>query len=293
MQPAFPTSDYYEGSAPPRGQQPTASLPTNGGQPQDGSHVHRRSIDGDGAQLCPCSLATSTPQTFLMASAPATKYQPRSRQPTRASVHCVSAHIRQVGADAALKGVRPLVRSRYTFPSRLPDPDRLAVPARPVVVGAAPTRALRFQGQAAPSFNDPLRRAAVEYLNPLDHRRLVAHYVLAAQSGRVAGAATEKHGLAAHRPKRPAVCVLPEGPCPGSPDRTHGAGQSPQSTIFMPRHAEHQPATVRASAVGGRVGGIWMVRRESLDLVPIPRLTPPGATPTIRLNARANAASDR
>jgi hypothetical protein len=59
--------------------------------------------------------------------------------------------------------------------------------------------------------------------------------VLAAQSGRVAGAATEKHGLAAHRPKRPADCVLPRDPCPGSPDRTHGAGQSPRAPIFMPR----------------------------------------------------------
>jgi cytochrome bd ubiquinol oxidase subunit I len=45
-----------------------------------------------------------------------------------------------------------------------------------VVVGAAP--ALRFQGQAAPSFSDPLRRAAVGSLIPLDHRRLVAHYAL-------------------------------------------------------------------------------------------------------------------
>src|SRR5215211_6503156 len=33
-------------------------------------------------------------------------------------------------------------------------------------------------------------------------------------------------------PKRPAVCVLPRGPCPGSPDRTHGAGQSLQSPDF-------------------------------------------------------------
>ena len=81
MRPAFPTSDYYEGSAPPQGQQPTASLPTNRGQPQDGSHVHRRPIDGGGAQLFPCSLATSTPQTFLMASAPATKFRRRSRPP--------------------------------------------------------------------------------------------------------------------------------------------------------------------------------------------------------------------
>src|SRR6188472_2164429 len=81
MWPAFPTSDYSGGSAPPQGQQPTASLPANRGQPQDGSHVHRRPIDGGGAQLFPCCLATSTPQTFLMASAPTTKYRRRSRPP--------------------------------------------------------------------------------------------------------------------------------------------------------------------------------------------------------------------
>ena len=102
-------------------------------------------------------------------------------------MHCSSAHIRQVGADAALEGVQPLVRSRYTFPSRLPDPGRLAVPARPVVVGAAPTRTLRFQGQAAPSFSNPLRRAAVGSLTPLDHRRLVAHFALAAHPGESQG----------------------------------------------------------------------------------------------------------
>ena len=33
----------------------------------------------------------------------------------------------------------PLVHSRYTFPSCLPDPDRLVVPTRPGVVRAAPT----------------------------------------------------------------------------------------------------------------------------------------------------------
>src|SRR4051812_39187809 len=169
MRPAFPASDYYEGSAPPRGPQPTASLPAPRGRPQDGSHVHRRPIDGDGAQLFPCSLAMSTPQTFLMTSAPTTKFRRQSRPSTTTGVHCSSAHIHQVGADAALKGVQPLVRSRYTFPSRLPGPGRLAVPTRPVVVGAAPIHALRFQSRTAPSFNDPLRRAAVGSLTPLGH----------------------------------------------------------------------------------------------------------------------------
>ena len=37
----------------------------------DGSHVHHEPVDGVGAQLCPCSLATSTPQAFLVASWPA------------------------------------------------------------------------------------------------------------------------------------------------------------------------------------------------------------------------------
>ena len=161
-----------------------------------------------------------------MASAPATKYQPRSRPPHRDGVHCVSAHIHQVGADASLKGVRPLVRSRCTFPSRLPDPGRLAVPTRPVVVGAAPTRALRFQGQAAPSFNDPLRRAAVGSLIPLDQSTPRGALRALSATGQVAGAATEtstgskpivQNGLPNY--------VLPEGPNPGratvrpAPDR--------------------------------------------------------------------------
>jgi hypothetical protein len=43
---AFPSSDYYQGSAPSRGQQPTTCLPATGntrrrgGQPRDGSHVY-------------------------------------------------------------------------------------------------------------------------------------------------------------------------------------------------------------------------------------------------------------
>jgi hypothetical protein len=76
--PAFPTSDYYGGSVPSCDQQPTAGLPATGldsrrgGRSQDGSHVHHQPIDGVGAQLFPGSLATGTPQTFPVASWPAT-----------------------------------------------------------------------------------------------------------------------------------------------------------------------------------------------------------------------------
>jgi hypothetical protein len=78
MWPAFPASDYYEGSVPSRRQQPTTSLPASAlagrreGQRRDGSHVHHTPVDGGGAQLCPCSLATPTPQTFGVASQPRT-----------------------------------------------------------------------------------------------------------------------------------------------------------------------------------------------------------------------------
>jgi hypothetical protein len=77
MWPAFPTSDYYEGSVPPQDHQSTTDLPATalagrrGGQSQDGSHVHHAPVDGGGAQLCSCSLATGTPQAFPVASPPA------------------------------------------------------------------------------------------------------------------------------------------------------------------------------------------------------------------------------
>jgi hypothetical protein len=81
MRPAFPASDYYGPSAPSRRHQPTANLPTTGGRHRDGSHVHHVSIDGIGAQLFPCSLATSTPQTFLAASPPTALRRLRSPRP--------------------------------------------------------------------------------------------------------------------------------------------------------------------------------------------------------------------
>ena len=148
MWPAFPTSDYYEGSAPLRGQQSTANLPATGlagrrgGQPRSGSHVHHRPVDGGGARLFPCSFALGTPQ-----SSPGS---PRRRQqchrggdrrmPPGGRVLRPGPHPPGWSRFFSLEGVPPPVHSCCTFPSRLPGPSRLAVPARPVVVGAAPTR---------------------------------------------------------------------------------------------------------------------------------------------------------
>ena len=64
---AFPASAYYGGSVPTRAHQLTTQLPGTDmagrweGQARAGSHVHCASIDGMGAQLCPCGIAMSTP----------------------------------------------------------------------------------------------------------------------------------------------------------------------------------------------------------------------------------------
>jgi hypothetical protein len=46
-------------------------------------------------------------------------------------------------------------------------------------------------------------------------------------------------------------CVLPRSPRPGSPDRTHGPGRSPQPRIFMLRPAVVTDDHVRALAIAG------------------------------------------
>src|SRR4051794_38365977 len=157
------------------------------------------------------------------------------RRPTNpVSVEVSPAH----GADAALKGVQPLVRSRYTFPSRLPDPGRLAVPTRPVVVGAASIHALRFQSRTAPSFNDPLRRAAVGSFTPLGHS--TPRGALRARSATRPVATGGHRTVGLSRPSsKPACpcCVLPKAPKPNAltvirdPDRA-------LERIFIPRTRE-------------------------------------------------------
>ena len=75
-----------------------------------------------------------------------------------------------------LEGVRSLVSLAYTFPSCLPDPGRLVVPTRPVVVRAAPTF------PASPGSGCPqLQRAAATahrrgpFIPSRSKQRLVAH----------------------------------------------------------------------------------------------------------------------
>jgi hypothetical protein len=108
---AFPRSEYYGGSAPSRSHQPTTSLPAAtldarpDGRDQDGSHVHHVPIDGGSVQLFPGSLATSTPQTFLVASSAGINGRHWSRLTIRRfGAHCCPAQIRQVEPVPHLRG---------------------------------------------------------------------------------------------------------------------------------------------------------------------------------------------
>jgi len=163
---AFPSPDYYGGSAPSLAPQVTAPLPADvlearrGGQTRQGSHVHCVSISRVGAQLCSGSIATSTPQTFLVASRTDVNSRPESRLPVRkVSVHCSPAQIRQIRAGSTITEVPPLVHSRYTFLPCSPNPDHLAVLARPGFVRAASHPPQRFLSQAALNF-DPAAATA-------------------------------------------------------------------------------------------------------------------------------------
>ena len=73
MYTAFPCSDYYGSSAPLRSIDRRQVFPallagTNGVVPT----FTLEPLNGVGAQLCPCNFATATPQSFTVASRPAT-----------------------------------------------------------------------------------------------------------------------------------------------------------------------------------------------------------------------------
>src|SRR5674476_1538519 len=82
----------------------------------------------------------STPQTFPMASTPALS---TGFGVARADIARACTVIRPISTRLEpvldLRGFDHWFLHSYTFPSCLPDPGRLAVPTRPVVVRAAPT----------------------------------------------------------------------------------------------------------------------------------------------------------
>jgi hypothetical protein len=140
-------SDYYGGSVPPRANSRRPACPPprrprgRKGSPGRVPTFTRRPLDGGGAQLFPGSLATGTPQTFPVAFDRArnrARPEVASRRTTRLARAASRPASTRLEPVILLRGFHHWFTRRYTFPSCLPGPSRLVVPARPVVVRAAP-----------------------------------------------------------------------------------------------------------------------------------------------------------
>jgi hypothetical protein len=162
---ALPGSDYYGGSAPPGATSRRRACPHT--QRWGGQHrtVPTFTVDrsaGSATSFSPDSLATSTPQAFLVASRPARLTGRRSRVlPSGARARCpLSPYPPGWSRELDLRGFHHWFTARYAFLPRLPSPDRPAVPIRLVVVGAAPALTRASGIRLPPASNGPLRRAA-------------------------------------------------------------------------------------------------------------------------------------
>src|SRR3954447_24325433 len=119
--PAFPASEYYGPSAPSRPDRQAMRPPgparrwqrrRSGRAGTVPTFIHEP-FDGIGTQLCPCTIATATPQAFTVASRPATSPGPGvPRSAGRAvrvrdAIRPTSARFRVGGL--VLRSVQPLV----------------------------------------------------------------------------------------------------------------------------------------------------------------------------------------
>ena len=92
-------------------------------------------------------------------------------------MHCYPAQIRQVRAGSTLKRVQPLVHSRYTSLSRLPDPlpsgsTGYAPALSPLLPALTHTSGIRLQSASPICYDRPAGRVSHP---PPNTQRLVAH----------------------------------------------------------------------------------------------------------------------
>ena len=130
------------------------------GKTRDSSRVHCGSLARVGARLYPCGLAASTPQSFLAASLAACAYRLGSSPPTYSAGARRSRPRSTRFEPVPHQGAITRRFLAYSSPSRSPDPDHLAVLARPGFVRAAPTLpgTTRIRLPSAPPSLDTLRR---------------------------------------------------------------------------------------------------------------------------------------
>ena len=111
--------------------------------------------------MCPCGIATATPQHFTVASRQTSTRPPRSYPTSQNAADRIAHRNRPISARfGAGKPLRDVEAGScpYSFPSRSPDPHHLAVLTRPGFVRAAPTHTRHLPGQAALSFTALLRQ---------------------------------------------------------------------------------------------------------------------------------------
>ncbi len=182
MWPAFPASDYYGSSAPPRRYQPTTGLPADqlaagrGGDRRSGSHVHSRTVRRVRCPTMPLQLRHEYAAGLPRGLPTGDINRPRSSPHPSAGARCDPA-IRQVPAGGSLlRGVHTLVHRRYTFPSCLPDPVHLTVLVRPGVVRGCLPPSPSSQGSGCPQLQSARcdEPTAVSFHHRTVRERLVA-----------------------------------------------------------------------------------------------------------------------
>ncbi len=156
------------------------------GLDRGGSHVHCDSLDEVGAQLCPCGIATTTPQHFTVASRTDTHKPDREFPVPPRRDRCAPrpAHIRQIRAGLPFKGRThagslrtPLRHARRTHtiwqcwrvpalsgllpPTPAPPGIRLP-PASPILLRQARRRRSLTSAQTI-SVNLPPNRGGMDY----------------------------------------------------------------------------------------------------------------------------------
>jgi len=134
----FACSDYYEASAPPDGHQPATSLPAPtldgppGGRPRVVPTFTMDRSTTEMPSLNPDRFATSTPQSFLVASPPAyCSGFGVTRHMFRAGAHGIPTHIHQVRVGSTLTEPHALVPLVHLLVSPEAIGGRRAFPQRP------------------------------------------------------------------------------------------------------------------------------------------------------------------
>ena len=194
MWPAFPTSDYYGSSAPPRRHRPATGLPADqlaagrGGDRRDGSHVHSRTVRRGRRPAMPLQhrhgYAAGLHRGLPAGDITQPRSSPHHAVRVRAATQPRSARFELVGL---LRSVQPLVPHVHLSvllagpgPSGSAGPSRRCqgcFPPSPSSQGSGcpQLQRARCDGPAAVSFHHRTvreRLVALHLLDPQDHRSL-------------------------------------------------------------------------------------------------------------------------